>query len=307
MAQEESIDIPPARPEERPLPAAWHPLTPRGVAAFSQAPIGRLLLVQCVVALLAAGAVIWFLTTAWFPTIREAVRHLPASGLIENRQLISPRTSTDPLADSRFLTLVVDVDGVGGPSFATDLRVEFRRRNLMLCSLLGCLRLNYPKDYTLQFNQPELESWWAAWEPMIYSITGLTVVAGLFAGWLVLATFYCPVARIYSFFRDRQSTVVGSWKLSAAALLPGTLVGAGALVLYGQGVIDLSRLLILWALYLPVSWVYLFVSPLRLSGATDAMGVLGRNPFDNEPSGASNPFSSVASEPTSSELPKPHP
>src|SRR5687767_9056439 len=44
------------------LPAAWQPITFRGVAAFAGAKLGRLLLVQLIVALLTAGAVGWFLS-----------------------------------------------------------------------------------------------------------------------------------------------------------------------------------------------------------------------------------------------------
>ena len=39
---------------------AWEPFTPRGVAAFAGAGLGRLWLVQFVVAMLAAAAVVWF-------------------------------------------------------------------------------------------------------------------------------------------------------------------------------------------------------------------------------------------------------
>ena len=45
-------------------PFAWEPLTPYGVAAFARATPGRLLLVQLVVALLAAGVI----TTIFVPS-----------------------------------------------------------------------------------------------------------------------------------------------------------------------------------------------------------------------------------------------
>ncbi len=294
MSQDASkpSDIPELKPEEWPLTSAWQPLTPRGVAAFALAPLGRLLLVQFIVALLAAGAVLWFLTTAWFPVLRESIRQLPESGGIEDQQLSCPRASTEPLAENHFLSVVVDLDGTGGASLATDLRVEFQRRQLLLCSFPGCLGWNYPKGWVSQFNHPELESWWGAWETVIYLSIGLAVVVGLFANWLLLATLYCAVARLYAFFKDRELTLLGSWKLSAASLLPATLLSASALVLYGLGVIDLLRCLVLWALHLPVGWAYLFASPLRLRRASDALQVPGRNPFGSEKPGLSNPFSS---------------
>ena len=50
---------------------AWEPLTPRGVAAFARANFSRLLLVQFIVALLAAASVVWFLDDGCFPTISD--------------------------------------------------------------------------------------------------------------------------------------------------------------------------------------------------------------------------------------------
>ena len=291
-----SSDLHEAKSEDRPLPPAWQPLTPRGVAAFAQARSGRLLLVQFLVALVVAASVIWFLATGWFPVVREAIRQLPDTGLIQNQQLSSPSASASPLAENRLLAVVVDTDRAVAQNLAADLRVEFRRRSFALCSLLGCLPRDYPKDSVVQFNRPELESWWAAWEPTIYSMVAIASVAWLFATWLVLATLYCPVARIYAFFKDRRLTLVGSWKLSAAALLPAALVAAAGIVLYGIGVIDLPRFLILWVLHLVVGWVYLFVSPLRLPAASDAAKYPG-DPFGSPKAAKPNPFSQPADRP----------
>ena len=291
-----SSDIRESKSEDRPLPPAWQPLTPRGVAAFAQARIGRLLLVQFLVALIVAASVIWFLATGWFPILREAIRQLPDAGLIQNQQLSSPSTSASPLAENRLLAVVVDTERAVAPNLAADLRVEFRRRSFALCSFLGCLPLDYPKDSVVQFNRPELESWWAAWEPTIYSMVAFASVAWLFATWLVLATLYCPVVRVYAFFKDRRLTLGGSWKLSAAALLPAALVAAAGIVLYGLGVIDLPRFLILWVLHLVVGWVYLFVSLLRLPVAADAAKT-SRDPFGSPKAAKPNPFSQPADRP----------
>jgi hypothetical protein len=272
------------------VPCAWQPLSPRGVAAFSRAPVARCLLVQTIVALLVIGSVLWFVATNWFPIIRQAIRQLPADGLIQNQQLVSSRNAATPLADNRFLAFVMDLGEAGSAMLATDVRVEFRSRSYGVCSLAGCLVLNYPKNATVQFNPPELESWWAAWEPTIYTVTALAVAAGLFTSWFVLATIYCPILRIYAFFKDRQLTLAGSWKLAAAALLPGALLVAAGIVLYGLGVMDLIGFLVLWALHLIVGWVYLFVSPLCLPQASDATAVAQPNPFNIPEPPSVNPF-----------------
>lgn len=249
-----------------------------------------MLLVQFIVALLVAGSVIWFLAAAWFPIIREAIRRLPDTGLIENQRLQSPLTSTAPLVENRFLDFVVDVDGTGTPIRTSDLRVEFHRGNFALCSILGCLKLDYPKNQTVQFNRPELESRWAAWELTFYSAAGIAIVLWLFASWLSLATLYWPVVRIYAFFNDRRLTLVGSWKLASAALMPGALLAAAGIALYGLGVIDLVRFLLLFALHLMMGWVYLFLSPLCLPRASDEPPAK-TNPFGTPKPASTNPFS----------------
>jgi len=305
-----SSDIRESPVEERPLSTAWQPLTPRGVAAFSFTRIGRLLIVQFIVASLVAASVIWFLATTWFPTVREAMSQLPDTGFIENQQLSSLRTTTAPLAENRFLAFVMDANGIGTPALATDLRIEFNRRSFALCSLLGCLVLDYPIDSTIQFNRPELESWWGAWQMVIYWVVGIGAVIWLFATWFALASIYCPFVRLYAFFKDRRLTLVGAWKLSAAALLPPALLAAVAIVLYGLGVIDLVRFLILWALHLVVGWVYLFVSTLRLPRASDARPPVS-NPFgDDIHQSPANPFSlevtdSTPQDPTTTPPPSP--
>lgn len=295
MSQDEnkpSSDIPESKPEPRAPSQAWQPLTPSGVAAFAGATIGRLLIAQLIVAALVAWCVLWFLTANWFPVVREAIAQLPDTGIIQNQQLSTPHTSTLPLAESRLLTLVIDADGVGTPSVATDLRVEFHRRNIAFCSLFGCLNFDYPKDSTVQFNRPELQSRWGAWQSMILWITGLGVVVWLFLNWFILATIYCPFVRIYAFFKDRQVSVVGSWKLCAAALLPAALMAGGSILLYGLGIIDLLRFLLLWSLHLVVGWIYVIASPLRLPRASDAKPIAG-NPFGSgKPPVPPNPFAS---------------
>jgi hypothetical protein len=124
----------------------------------------------------------------------------------------------------------------------------------------------------------------------IYSAAGIAVVVWLLTSWLLLATLYCPVARIYAFFKDRQLTVLGSWKLASAALLPGALLTVAGIVLYGLGLIDLLEFLYLWVLHLLLGWVYLFVSPLRLPRASDAVSA-PRDPFGQPKPASPNPFS----------------
>lgn len=287
-----SSDIPESKPGPRAFPQAWQPLTPTGVAAFAGATIGRLLFVQLIVATLVAWCVLWFLTANFFPIVREAIAQLPDEGIIQNQQLSTPVASTVPLAENRFLSVVVPVEGIGISTTVVDLQVGFHRRNIALCSLFGCLIFDYPKDSTVQFNRPELQSRWGAWEPTILWSTGISVVVWLFLSWFVLATIYCSFVRVFAFFKDRQLTLLGSWKLCAAALLPAALMAGGSILLYGLGLITLLQFLLLWSLHLVVGWIYVVISSLRLPRASDIRPITG-NPFGSgKPPAPPNPFSS---------------
>ncbi len=269
------------------LPAAWQPLSFRGVAAFSQARLGRLLLAQLVVAVLVAGAVAWFLSRHWFPSVREAIRQLPDTGVIQGGRLSTPRDVTAPLVETRYLAIAVDAAESGVASSLADLRLEFHQTNFAVCAFAGCLKRAYRSDVTIQFNRPELESWWGAWQPMLFCFVTLGVVMWLFASWLALATLYFPVAWLLAYFKDRQLSAFGAWKLAAAALLPGALLVALGLVLYGLGVADLLRLLLIWLAHIPVGWVYLACSPFRLPRV---IAKSATNPFGDPPAPAKNPF-----------------
>jgi hypothetical protein len=266
--------------EVRTLPPAWQPVTPRGVAAFSRVRLGRLFVVQFLVAALTAGAVVWFLNIAWFPVALQAIRQLPETGVIANRQLTTPHDSLLPLAQNQFIAFFADTNGVSDAGVASDLRVGFHRDVIALCSLLGCLAVDYPAGEDVPFNRIELEPWWGAWEPMCLAMIMAAVVASLFASWLALATFYSPVAWMVAYLKDRQLTLVGSWKLAAAALLPGTLLATIGIVLYGLGVMDVLACLLTWVLHFFAAWVMLILGILALPKVESAVP-LRPNPFQD--------------------------
>jgi len=93
-------------------------------------------------------------------------------------------------------------------------------RHFALCSPLGCLTSSYPKDWNVQFNRPELESRWGAWEPMIYSLGRLAVLVDS-------SPIGCPghflLARGPALLLLQRSTSdpPGSWKLSGRGTATG--------------------------------------------------------------------------------------
>ncbi len=91
-----------------PATFASEPFTPRGVAAFAHARLRRLLLAQTIVALIAAGAVVWFLDDALFPIVHQAIQNLPDAGEVRSGQLnctaIRPSCSPKDVSSRSMLT-----------------------------------------------------------------------------------------------------------------------------------------------------------------------------------------------------------
>src|SRR5207247_235516 len=130
------------------------------VAAFARATLGRLLLVEFICALMAAGAVMWFLQTAWFPTIAAAIRQLPAEGQIRSGKLDWRGQSPQLLAEGHFLALTVDLKHEGQGRSPAHVEVEFGATNLRIFSLLGFVEYSYPRGWTVTLHRGELEPAW---------------------------------------------------------------------------------------------------------------------------------------------------
>lgn len=279
--------------------SAWQPLTPRGVARFADASSGRLWLVQCVFALLAALAVTWFVHTAWFPTVQAAVAKLPVAGEIRAGQLHWVEASPQMLAEGTFLSIAVDLTHSGQLRGPAHVQVEFGRGSLEVCGLFGCVDLPYPLDGVFQLNRAEAEPWWGAWRPVILAGVLGGTVAGLIIVWGIVAAVYCAPVWLLGFFANRTLTFRGAWRLCGGAQMPGALFMTATVFLHGLGWLDPVRMVVAFAAHLVVGWVYLMLSPLRLpSVAATARG----NPFadgdqaeaakpEMAKSGGSNPFS----------------
>jgi len=261
-----------------PSTSAWQPLTPPGVAAFARASLLRLLLVEFMVAVLAAATVIWFLHEVWFPSVREAIRQLPAQGEIRQGKLAWRGDSPVYLAGDRFLAIVVDLNHEAEVGREADVSVEFGQKEWRIYSLLGYTTVSYPSDRVVAFNQAELEPWWGAWEPAILACAGTLVALGLMTVWALLAAVHMPAALLVAFFANRELSWAGSWRLAAAALMPGALLLTLGVLLYGLSVLDLVRLGLCAAVHFVVGWIYLFVSPLFLPRHPSIQALKG-NPF----------------------------
>jgi len=241
-------------------PVAWQPLTLGGVAAFARASLGRLLLVQLIVALLAAGTILWFLNKAWFPKIAEAIHQLPPHSALQAGRLDWQGPTPARLAEGRFLALVVDLDHSGEARSPAHVEVEFGRTDCRVYTLFGYVQWAYPPDRAVALDRAELGPWWGAWAPAILAIVEGAVVVGLMSSWACLATVYFIPAWLVGFFANRDLSLRGSWRLAGAALLPGALFMAAVIVLYGCGALDLVRLAVAAGVHWVIGWVYLFAS-----------------------------------------------
>jgi len=275
---------------------AWQPLTPRGVAAFAFATSARLVFVQIIVVVLVALALVWFLRTTWFPIITEATRQLPTTASIRRAALTFPGETPVRLAENAHLAIVVDLDGSRNAATSSDLEIVFETNRVAFCGALGCRWQPYPDGFIFTLDRAVVEPAWGAWQWPIAIAVALAIGLVVFISWWVLSLLYLPFVKILIFFADRHTTWGGAWRMNAAGLLPGALLVAGGLFLYGFGVIDLLRFGLIYVLHLVAGLVFVFTSPFFLPKIF--RGKPEGNPFSppaDESSGkkagpASNPF-----------------
>ena len=260
------------------MPTAWEPLTPMGVAAFAQAQLRRLLLVQCIVAVLGGGTMAWFLRDAYFPTITAAISQLPAEGQIRFGKLDWRGEPRRLLAEGRFLALNVDLEHTGEFRSPAHVQIEFGRSNLLLRSLLGYAELDYPREWIIAVNRTELSPLWGAWRPWLLIGAGASFAVYLLASWWVLATVHWAPVWLLGFFANRKLGWRASWQLASAALLPGTFLMLVGISFYDLGALDLVRLGFVFVAHLVVGWIYLGVSLLFLPRLAD-IPIPKTNPF----------------------------
>jgi hypothetical protein len=251
-----SKDAPTSAPAEpQSPPAAWQPFTPLGIASFAKTTFGRLLTLLAFVALLTAGTVVWFLKTAWFPTIRAAIHELPNEGQISHQELKTPRATTDPLAEHRFLGFVVLVSQTDSADLSSHIAVKFRKSTFELCSIFGCARFRYPPDWNVEFSRVALEARWGAWEPVVTAIAAIATFFGLLLLWIVLGFVYSFTPWLIALIKKRDLTWAGSWRMCCAALMPGALLFVLGIWIYGLGMLHVLQFLIVAVAQFVAGWV----------------------------------------------------
>ena len=258
--------------------SAWEPITPRGVAAFARAKLGRLLLVQCIVALLAAASVAWFLDDACFPAVLAAIQKLPAAGEIRSGKLDWRGDSPQLLAEGRFVAFDVDTNHSAQIHSTADMQVEFGADSIRVFSSFGYYSdFPYLPNGVAPFNRAELEPLWDAWAAEILFIASVLAAMVLLSSWWLLATVYFLPVWLLGFFANRDLNLRASWQLSGAALLPGAMLMTAGILFYGLGLLNMVSFGFLVAAHFVLGWIYLLLSQLFLPRTPD--GPQKGNPF----------------------------
>lgn len=274
---------------------AWQPFTPKGIAAFAQASVGRLLAVQLLMAFVAASTIAWFVQTAWCPIIASAIAQLPDRGEIRRGQLDWPGPPNQTLAENRFLALTVDLEHAGQARSPAHVQFELGKRDVQIRSLLGFARLPYWRHWTVPCNRVGLAPWWGAWRPPLVALLFAGVTVLLLLNWALLASVYFLPAWLVGLFSNRALGLLDSWRLSGAALIPGAALMSAAIVCYRWGMLELVGLMVAAALHIVVGLGYLLTAVLCLE----------RHPASTPSQG--NPFIAATNGPAGTPMTDPQP
>lgn len=256
------------------LPPAWEFITFRGAARFAHASLGRLLLVQVLVALLACFSIMLLVGRNIAPAVTEAIHKLPEDASLHDGTLTNVPSIL--LGKTRLLALVAKQDDTDDFGENAEIQLEFGATTLDAVGLLGTLSLPYPKNLTVSLARSVAEPWWGAWRPVLVTVCGLLALPVLVLNWWILALLYFPVARLMAFFADRSLSWPQAWRLSAAAQLTGALVATLAILLLSLEAIDLIRFAFFYGTHFLVGWVYVLAAPFFLPATAPTAG---SNPF----------------------------
>ncbi len=263
------------------------PFTPRGVGRFATAPMRRLFLVQLLVAIAVACVFGWFANTTWFTQLAAAIRNLPGRGVLSQGVFVWYGESPVQLAGNKFIAFAIDLNHEAELGHEADLCIEFGRAEIQLHSLLGYVRIGYPKDWRVEVERAQLEPWWSAWAPAILACACACLVLALFVTWGVFGAVYAAPAALIAFLANRRLNMLGAWKLACAAQLPGALLIGFGILLYGNGWLDLVRFGGCVALQFLGVWFFVLVAPFTLDRLVSPEIFRG-NPFAQAQSAAAD-------------------
>lgn len=280
---------------EAPLPAtkaagAWQPVTFGGAAALATAGWGRLFLVGLIVAGVMALAATRTLYATWVPAIEAAIKALPVRCQIRDGRLSWPGTIPVRLADNAFLSIAVTQEGFTGAA-VSDVAIEFAPNGLVASSILGSLFVPYPRGLSISIDRTDLTARWLAWRPHVAVGTFLLVLGAVWLTWLAVGFACAPFLRLYVAMLSRCARLSECVRLGISACMPGELLMASGVALYGMRRISFAELMAIGALHVLVVAVYVLLVPLwvparaeKQAGGTNLLPKRSEaNPFAGPP------------------------
>jgi len=254
-----------SQPEDgaTPSPSAWQPFTFGGVAAFAAAGLGRLMLAELVTAILVGVSVVSSVQRDWSPVVLQVIQQMPETARIAGGQLSGVDETV--IAETKFFAIAVTPETSSPIGQSADWQVQLRPTDFRMGSVFRPdwgWAFDYGPATVLDLSRSNLEPWWGAWHPIILTGIGVAVGVSLFIVWALVALVYTAPAKCLGWFADRQLAWGGAWRLSSAALIPGTFVLIFGILLYSWRGVDLIGLGFLWLAHLLIGWVYVAGSAL---------------------------------------------
>jgi hypothetical protein len=168
-------------------------------------------------------------------------------------------------SESKFLSVSIAADEDADLDQSADLQIVLRTNRVEISSMLrsatGSLELGYDNRLSLDISRSHLDPLWGAWRPVLLVAAGFVALLALLILWPLIGFLYAPVAKLIAWFWDRQLDWRGAWHLASAALLPGAVLPALGLLLYGCRLVDIFGLGYVGSVHFLVGWVYLLVAP----------------------------------------------
>lgn len=262
----------------------------RGVAAYANAPLWRLIATLVFFGLFSAVLVIWGAAQCWAPVIDEAVAALPTNSIIQGGRLTWPVEESRLLGSNPFLAIEVANGGSQLDGAPADLRIKLGPGAAVVNSIFGSHEFAYSPGWVVELNQQTISPVWGAWRPMFLASLGAAAFAGLLASWGVLGFLNGAVIGMIGAMFNRDAGLGKTWKAGTAAMMPGALLMDFGLGLYVIGKGSLFFLLFIFGAHFVVGWVYVLATPFFLPRRDQEP----KNPFNSrrkKSEKARNPFS----------------
>jgi hypothetical protein len=263
--------------------SAWQPLTFGGVAAFARASWRRTFAFALTGATLCGLLIVAGFRFGWLPVIDAAVNELPETGEIRRGELQWANPTPQVLAQSAQLLIAVNAQSDARLGDESDLRVELRGTECVVCGWLGCTSWAYPAGWIIAVNRPEVLPAWGAWRPFVFWGVFAGGTVWVLVNWLALSVVGAAPLRLLAFYCDRDLPLGAAARLLLVAWIPGGLFFGLALFLYGTGQLHPAAMALIGLGHVLLGVVYAVGALSRVQRVSLGVGAPKGNPFHAPP------------------------